>query len=202
MVARQFRVLEAASSSPATSTIKVRLSVQDSLIFIFRDSNQGSPTARKYSLLFGGAYAPNDAIYRKRYAFTNALLQLLVLLGRVVVNSYQLFPTSLPATSTKKQPKTSHFDLFSAVFYTSCTKMAFLGRPHVCPNFEPLDCCFIAIFSLFQKIAYLWYLTAVELVGFAGMALGGVLMGVWACTHPHSTQRCGDCSGGFSGIAS
>ena len=24
-----------------------------------------------------------------------------------------------------------------------------------------------------------WYLTAVELVGFAGMALGGVLMGIW-----------------------
>ena len=26
-----------------------------------------------------------------------------------------------------------------------------------------------------------WYLTALELVGFAGMALGGVLMGVWGC---------------------
>ena len=33
-----------------------------------------SPTARKYSLLFGGAYAPNDAIYRKRYAFTEIIM--------------------------------------------------------------------------------------------------------------------------------
>ena len=32
-----------------------------------------SPTARKYSLLFGGAYAPNDAIYRKRYALRKLL---------------------------------------------------------------------------------------------------------------------------------
>ena len=43
----------------------------------------GSPTARKYSLLFGGAYAPNDAIYRKRYAFTDALIKLLVFFWRV-----------------------------------------------------------------------------------------------------------------------
>ena len=41
---------------------------------ISQDSNQGSPTARKYSLLFGGAYAPNDAIYRKRYAFTEIIM--------------------------------------------------------------------------------------------------------------------------------
>ena len=52
---------------------------------------RGSPTARKYSLLFGGAYAPNDAIYRKRYAFTDALIKLLVLLGRITKNSSQLF---------------------------------------------------------------------------------------------------------------
>ena len=32
-----------------------------------------SPTARKHSLLFGGAYAPNDAIYRKRYALRKLL---------------------------------------------------------------------------------------------------------------------------------
>ena len=37
-------------------------------------SPRGSPTARKYSLLFGGAYAPNDAIYRKRYAFTEIIM--------------------------------------------------------------------------------------------------------------------------------
>ena len=35
---------------------------------------RGSPTARKHSLLFGGAYAPNDAIYRKRYAFTEIIM--------------------------------------------------------------------------------------------------------------------------------
>ena len=71
---------------------------------ISQDSNwlRGSPTARKYSLLFGGAYAPNDAIYRKRYAFTDALIKLLVFFGRVVKNSYQLFFPRLPATSTKK----------------------------------------------------------------------------------------------------
>jgi len=33
-----------------------------------------SPTARKHSLLFGGAYTPNDAIYRKRYAFTEIIM--------------------------------------------------------------------------------------------------------------------------------
>ena len=33
-----------------------------------------SPTARKHSLLFGGAYAPNDAIYRKRYAFATIIM--------------------------------------------------------------------------------------------------------------------------------
>ena len=26
-------------------------------------------------MLFGGAYAPNDAIYRKRYAFVDALIK-------------------------------------------------------------------------------------------------------------------------------
>ena len=62
-----------------------------------------SPTARFYSLLFGGAYAPNDAIYRKRYAFTDALIKLLVLLGRVKKNRYQLFFPRLPATSTIKE---------------------------------------------------------------------------------------------------
>jgi hypothetical protein len=43
---------------------------------ISQDSNslRGSPTARKHSLLFGGAYAPNDAIYRKRYAFTEIIM--------------------------------------------------------------------------------------------------------------------------------
>ena len=38
--------------------------------------------SRKHSLLFGGAYAPNDAIYRKRYAFTDALIKLLIFFGR------------------------------------------------------------------------------------------------------------------------
>jgi hypothetical protein len=33
-----------------------------------------SPTAREHSLLFGGAYAPNDAIYRKRYAFATIIM--------------------------------------------------------------------------------------------------------------------------------
>ena len=56
-----------------------------------------------YSLLFGGAYAPNDAIYRKRYAFTDALIKLLVFFGRVAKNSYQLFFSRLPAASTKKR---------------------------------------------------------------------------------------------------
>ena len=40
----------------------------------YSNSLRGSPTARKYSLLFGGAYAPNDAIYRKRYAFTEIIM--------------------------------------------------------------------------------------------------------------------------------
>ena len=62
----------------------------------------GSPTARKHSLLFGGAYAPNDAIYRKRYAFTDALIKLLVFFGHFTKNSYQLFFPRLPAASTKK----------------------------------------------------------------------------------------------------
>ena len=62
-----------------------------------------SPTARKYSLLFGGAYAPNDAIYRKRYAFTTIIMPSnFFLLGRVPINSYQLFMPRLPAASTKK----------------------------------------------------------------------------------------------------
>ena len=45
----------------------------------------------------------NNAIYRKRYAFTDALIKLLVFFGRVVKNSYQLFFPRLPATSTKKR---------------------------------------------------------------------------------------------------
>ena len=76
-----------------------------------------SPTARKHSLLFGGAYAPNDAIYRKRYAFTIIIMPSNFFCSgaspKTVINC---FMPRLPATSTKKQPKSSHFDLFSAVF--------------------------------------------------------------------------------------
>ena len=61
----------------------------------------------------------------------------------------------VPPLRPKNSRKRAIFDLFSAVFYTFCTKMAILGWPHVCPNFEPLDCCFIAFFPLFQKIPFL-----------------------------------------------
>ena len=74
----------------------------------------------------------------------------------------------VPPLRPKNSRKRAIFDLFSAVFILFCTKMAFWGRPHVCPNFEPLDCFFIAIFPLLQKIAYLcllrrnfWRLTVV-----------------------------------------
>ena len=89
-----------------------------------------SPTARKYSLLFGGAYAPNDAIYRKRYAFTTIIMPSnFFLLGRVVKNSYQLFPTRLPATSTKtKSVKPLDFTRVLALFFI------FVIRSKICQD--------------------------------------------------------------------
>ena len=80
---------------------KIRLSVKDSLVFILQDSNQGSPTARKYSLLFGGAYAPNDAIYRKRYAFTEIIMP---------YNFYFLRARRRKQLSTVYASLTRHFD--------------------------------------------------------------------------------------------
>ena len=62
---------------------------------------------------------------------------------------------SLRPKNSRKQAILTCFRLF---FYTFCTKMAILEWPHVCPNFEPLDCCFVAIFPLFQKIPFLCFL--------------------------------------------
>ena len=60
-----------------------------------------SPTARKYSLLFGGAYAPNDAIYRKRYAFTEIIMP---------YNFYFLRARRRKQLSTVSYSLTRHFD--------------------------------------------------------------------------------------------
>ena len=81
---------------------------------ISQDSNslRGSPTTRKYSLLFGGAYAPNDAIYRKRYAFTDALIKLRVFFGRF---------------DQIKMPKTVDFTGFSAFFCFYVSSLKFEG---------------------------------------------------------------------------
>ena len=62
---------------------------------------------------------------------------------------------SSPVTSTKKQPKISHFDLFSAVFLYILLKNDSLGLTTCLPWFRTFDCCFTAIFPLFQKIPFL-----------------------------------------------
>ena len=89
VVSRQFRVLETVGSSPAASTIKIRLSLKGSLIFIFRDSNQGSPTARKYSRM----PSPSQVCGSAYSLFSSGAS------AKTVINCFML---RLPAASTKK----------------------------------------------------------------------------------------------------
>ena len=59
---------------------------------------------------------------------------------------------SLRPKNSRKQAILTYFRLFFYIFFT---KSAIFGWPHVCPNFEHLDCFFTMIFPSFQKIPFL-----------------------------------------------
>ena len=58
---------------------------------------------------------------------------------------------SSPVTSTKKQPKTSHFDLFSAVFLYIFHKIGYFQLTTCLPYFSDFIGFFIAFSQLFGK---------------------------------------------------
>ena len=62
---------------------------------------------------------------------------------------------SLRPKNSQKQAILTCFRLF---FYLFFTKSAIFGWPHVCPDFEPLDCFSTVVFPLFQKIPFLCFL--------------------------------------------
>ena len=150
LVARQFRVLEAASSSPATST-KKRTDSPCGYLFFFSFGRSGIssssplrkaqnasshiPLKDRQACLSGAERGYIQLCWKSRHPqylprvlrrlasivvarrSTSSLLQLLVSLGRVAKNSYQLFFPRLPATSTKtKSVKSLDFTRVLALF--------------------------------------------------------------------------------------
>ena len=59
---------------------------------------------------------------------------------------------SLRPKNSRKQAILTCFRLFFYIFFT---KSAIFSWPHVCLDFEPLDCFFTVIFPLFQKTPFL-----------------------------------------------
>ena len=65
---------------------------------------------------------------------------------------------SSPVTSTKKQPKTSHFDLFSAVFLCLLHKFIRFQLTTCSPDFLAFYWIFHGFFSILLKIPFLCFL--------------------------------------------